>query len=135
MNVSPLKFELLGFRALPGRLDAPIGVSMKIEHQWEIAEDSDELSLTLMVTVQNNDNGEELAFAAVLGRYAVEELRTRRNALPEALNIWIGHSCYDVIRGVFLAHAEDTVLQQIMLPLAPDEAFLPESGLRSISTN
>lgn len=135
MDIRPLHFELLGFRAKEGALTPPIAVGMKIEHQWQISEDRDELAVTLMLTLENKDDGTELSFAAVLARFAVEDLREHRNAVPDALYIWIGHSVYDTIRGVMLAHADGTVLRQILLPLAPDQAFLPQAGLRSISLN
>jgi hypothetical protein len=137
MDISPLRFELLDFRATTHHLSGETRVGMRIDQQWDLAESVDELTLSLGVTLEDRSRTPpvELAFCSLAARYSVPDIRENRNAIPDALYLWIGHSTYDVIRGVFIGRAEGTILEQIMLPLPPDQAFLPDPGLRTISVN
>lgn len=137
MEISPIRFDLLTFRAITEHLAGETRVGMRIDQRWDLAEDKDELTLTLGIALEdrNHEPATELAYAQVAVKYFVPEIRVNRNAVPDALYLWIGHSTYDVVRGVFLGKAEGTILEQIMLPLPPDQAFLPDPGLRTISIN
>lgn len=137
MDISPLRFELLDFRASARHLAGDTRVGMRIDQKWDLADHADELTLTLAVTLEDRSQSPavELAYCNLAVRYSVPEIRENRNSIPDALYLWIGHSTYDVVRGVFLGRAEGTVLEQIMLPLPPDQAFLPDPGLRTISVN
>jgi hypothetical protein len=137
MEISPLRFDLLDFRAIAKHLAGETRVGMRIDQRWDLADDRDELTLTLGITLEdrNAEPAIELAFCQIAAKYFVPDIRANRNAIPDALYLWIGHSTYDVARGVFLGRAEGTILEQIMLPLPPDQAFLPDPGLRTISVN
>lgn len=137
MDISPLRFTLLDFRATTRHLTGETRVGMRIDQRWDLADDSDELTLTLGITLEdrNDEPARELAYCQISALYLVPDIRENRNAIPDALYLWIGHSTYDVVRGVFLGRAEGTILEQIMLPLPPDQAFLPDPGLRTISVN